>query len=442
MSLEDIISVSITAQTTTVSRLGFGTPLIARFHSAFVDTVREFATLSEMTSAGLDANDPAVLIATKIFSQNPKPTSIKVGKRLSAFTQDVEFTPINTAEFYVYEFDIVVGIVTTNISYTNGGAETVATIVTALQALIDAVSGITATDNTSDVSIVTDTDGDLVDYIGVSDEPDNFQFKDITADPGLAADLTLIETADPDGWYALILDSNSEAEIAVAAAFIEARKKIFITNTSDTEVIDNVVSDDVMSDLQGFSYARTAIIYSQARLLNWSGGAWAGNRLPSDPGSSTWAFKTLAGVQVDSNLTGGQTSVIESKGGNVYRVIAGVSVTTFGITASGEFVDVTRFIDWLDSRIKERIFGVLVNNEKIPYTDTGVDLMRSQVLAQLQQGITAGGLAADPQPIVTVPLVATISAVNKAARILPDIFFQATLSGAIHTLVITGVLSV
>lgn len=442
MSLEDIVSVSITAQTTTVSRLGFGTPLIARFHNVFASVVREYKALSVMTDDGWPATDPAVLIATKIASQNPKPASWKIGKRTTAFTQTLRLTPINTTDGFVYDFDIVVGITTTNINYVNGPAETVATIVTALQALIDAVAGISASDDVTWVTITHDTAGDLADFVRISEQPDDWQFADLTADPGIAADLAAIETVDPDGWYALLLDSNSQAEVLAAAAWIEARKKIFLCNTSDTEVVDNVVTTDVMSDLQSFAYARTAIIYSQARLLNWSGAAWAGNRLPSDPGSSTWAFKTLAAVQVDSKLTGGQVAVIESKGGNVYRTIAGVNVTTFGITASGEFIDVTRFIDWLDARIKERIFGVLINNPKIPYTDVGVDLMRAQVLAQLNQGITVGGLAADPAPVVTAPAVADIDPADKAARILPDIFFQATLAGAIHQLVISGVLSV
>ena len=238
------------------------------------------------------------------------------------------------------------------------------------------------------------------------------------------------------------VDSNSEAEILAAAAWIEARKKIFLCNTSDTEVVDNVVTSDVMSDLQSFAYARTAIMYSQVRLLNWSGAAWGGNRLPSDPGSSTWAFKTLAGVQVDQNLTGGQASVIESKGGNHYTVVAGVNITRYGIMASGEFIDIVRGIDWLDQRIKERIFGVLINNPKVPYTDTGVDLMRSQVLAQLNQGVGVGLLSPDPAPVVTAPKVADIDPADRANRILPDINFQATLAGAIHKLIISGVLSV
>jgi len=442
MSLEDIISVSITAQTTTVSRLGFGTPLIARFHNVFASVVREYKSLTAMTDDGWPATDPAVLIATKIASQNPKPAKWKIGKRTTPAAQTVTLEVINVTEGYVYEFDIVVGVTTTAISYTVLAAATPTTVAVALDALIDAIVGISSTPAVGVITVVTDTAGDLVDYVRVSDKPDDLQFKDTTADPGLAADLTAIETVDPDGWYALLLDSNSEAEILAAAAWVEARKKIFLCNTSDTEVVDNVVTTDVMSDLQSFAYARTAIIYSQARLLNWTGAAWGGNRLPSDPGSSTWAFKTLASVQVDANLTGGQVSVIESKGGNVYRTIAGVNVTTFGITASGEYVDVTRFIDWLDARIKERIFGVLINNPKVPYTDKGVGLMTAQVLAQLNQGITAGGLAADPAPVVTAPLVADIDPADKAGRVLPDVNFTATLAGAIHQLVITGVLSV
>jgi hypothetical protein len=441
MSLEDIISVSITAQTTTISRLGFGVPLIARAHDVIASVVRSYTSLSAMTDDGWPATDPAVLIATKVSSQNPKPPSWKIGKRANVFTQQVEIECINVTQGYVYEFDIVVGTTTTTISYTVLAAATPTTVAAAIAALVTAVSGITAVAALGVITVDTDTAGDLVDYVGF-DEPDSFTIKDTTTDPGIVADLTAIETVDPDGWYALLLDSNSEAEILAAAAWIEARKKIFLCNTTDSEVVDNTATTDVMSDLQGFAYARTAIIYSQARLLNWSGAAWAGHRLPSDPGSSTWAFKTLAGVAVDSNLTGGQVAVIESKGGNVYRTIASVNMTTFGITASGEYIDVTRFIDWLDQRIKERLFGLLINNPKIPYTDLGVDLVRGEVLAQLQQGISVGGLAADPVPVVTAPKVADISAANKATRILPDITFQATLAGAIHQIEVSGVLSV
>jgi len=437
MSLEDIVNVTITAQTTTPSRLGFGTPLIATVHNVFPDLVRAYTKLATMTDDGFVATDLAVIIATKVASQNPKPASWKIGKRVLSYTQSVKITPINTTEDYEYVFDVA----GTEVSYTNGAAETVATIVTALTALIDAISGVSATDDTTHVTVDTDTAGTLVDYSGF-DEPDNFTFQDVTADPGIATDLAAIEGVDADGWYCLLLDSQGEAEIAAAAAWIEARKKIFVCNSMDHGIIDVSVTDDVASDLKNNSYARTALIYSMASLLNFSAAGWAGQRLPSDPGSSTWAYKTLAGVTVDTKLTGAHLASIEGKNANHYTSVANVSVTRYGTTAAGEFIDVTRFIDWLDARIKERIFGILVNNEKIPYTDAGVDLMRGAILAQLRQGIDAGGLAADPAPTVTAPLVADIDVADKASRNLPDIEFQATLAGAIHKLVITGTLSV
>jgi hypothetical protein len=394
-----------------------------------------------MTDDGFVAADLAVIIATKVFSQNPRPGTVKIGKRNLPYTQVIRITPINTTEDYVYEFNVTVGSTVTAISYTVLAAATVATIVTALQALVDAITGVSATDNTTHLTVTTGAAGTLVDYDGF-DEPDNFTFQDMTTDPGITTDLAAIEGADPDGWYCLLLDSQGEAEVLATAAWIEARKKIFIYNTMDHGCVDVSVTDDVMSDLQAQSYARTAGLFGMAKLLNFSAAGWAGQRLPSDPGSSTWSYKTLAGVTVDSALTGAHLASIEGKNGNHYTLVASVPVTRYGTTASGEFIDVTRFIDWLDARIKERIFGILINNEKIPYTDSGVDLMRGAILAQLRQGIDAGGLAADPAPTVIAPLVADIDVSDKANRILPDIEFQATLAGAIHKLVINGTLSV
>lgn len=437
MSLEDIVNVTITAQTTTPSRLGFGTPLIATVHTVFPDLVREYKKLSAMTDDGFVAADLAAIIATKVFSQNPKPNALKIGKRNLLYTQVMRVTPINTTEDYKYVFDVN----ETEVTYTNGAAETVATIVTALQALVTAISGVTATDDTTHMTVTTDTAGTLVDYSGF-DEPDNFTLQNMTVDPGIATDLAAIEGADADGWYCLLLDSQGEEEIAAAAAWIEARKKIFVCDSMDHGILNVSVTDDVLSDLKLNNYARTALIYNMTNLLNFSAAGWSGQRLPSDPGSSTWAYKSLAGVTVDTKLTGAHLSAIEGKNGNHYTLVANIPITRYGITASGEFIDVIRFIDWLDARIKERIFGILINNEKIPYTDAGVDLMRGAVLAQLQQGIAAGGLAADPAPTVTAPLVADIDVADKANRILPDIEFQATLAGAIHKLVINGTLSV
>jgi hypothetical protein len=274
-----------------------------------------------------------------------------------------------------------------------------------------------------------------------SERPADYQFKDMTVDPGLAADLLAIETADSD-WYGLVLDSNSEAEILAAAAFIETRDRIFLTNNSDTEIVDGAVTTDVLSDLQGFAYIRTALLYSQSRLLNWSGAAWAGRMLPFDPGSATWSHKTLAGVSVDTKLTTAQKGIIDGKGGNTYRVVAGVNITLFGNVSSGSFLDITRGRDWLKARMQERVFVKIQGAPKVPFTDPGIAQIQAEVDAQLLDGVEVGLLAADPAPVTTVPLAANVSATDKQNRLLPDISFTATLAGAIHTVEISGVLSV
>lgn len=440
MGLEDIVNVAITAQTSSPTRPGFGTPLIAAYHTRWTsDLVREYASTTEMTDDGFLVTDAAYLAAQAVFSQSPRPRKIKVGRRTRAFTQTIDLTPTITTEGYVYTIKIGEDTLT----YTVLAAATVASICTALTTAINALAGAalhTATDNTTKVTVAADTAGVLLDY---ADWVNGLTFKDVTANPGsggIASDLVDIRAEDDD-WYGLLLDSNSEAEVTAAAEAVEAMIKIFGYTTSDSENYDAGASTDVFSTLKASNYARTFGILSSKRLLSWSAAAWMGNRFPFDPGSDTWAFKTLRGVVTDA-LSSGKVTAVLNKRGNVYTAVAGVSVTQFGKSASGEWIDTTRFIDWLRSELQIRLFALLINNQKIPYTDLGVDLVKSVIKAVLADGIRAGGLASDPAPDVTAPAVADVDSITKGDRILPDVKFTATLAGAIHSLEIDGTLSV
>ena len=133
---------------------------------------------------------------------------------------------------------------------------------------------------------------------------------------------------------------------------------------------------------------------------------------------------------------------METKKANYYITVAGVSIVMNGQVSGNEWIDTIRGIDWLEARMKERLFSALINAPKIPYTDNGVAIIEAGVRAQLAEGIRVGFLAADPAPEVTVPKVADIDPAQKAARILPDVSFSATLAGAIHEIEIDGVVSV
>jgi hypothetical protein len=445
MSLDSIVSVTIDAITRTPTRAGFGTALIAAYHTNFAERVRSYDEPADMLDDGFTVNDPAYKAATALKAQNPSPPSFKVGRRASAFTQGWTLVPTNTDEDFVYQFRIITPDGTsTLITYTNGAAETVATIVTALTALITAITDLTATDNVTDVGVAADNAGELFDLREISGFTvpvlgRGLDVADVTADPGIVADVTAIRTEDDD-WYALILDSNSQAEVESIAVTIETLAKIFVPNTMDTDVKDGS-GGSVADTLNAASYARTGLLFSGNALLNYAGAAWLGGQLPRDPGSSTWAFKTLATIAADP-LTPTEITNLEGLEVNHYQRIAGIDITRQGVMAGGEFIDITRGIDFITARMQERVFGLLASNPKVPFTDAGVDLVRGEMLAVLGLAVGQSILAEDPEPTVTAPLVANVSTADKAIRQLPDMNFDGTLAGAIHRVVIRGTLTV
>ncbi len=398
-----------------------------------------------MVAAGHTAASAPYKCATKVFSQNPRCRSLKVGRRGHSFTQIVNL--VATAGLPAtqsYDFYVAGRHVTVVGQASTAAADAVAintAIATAL-AVSPAITTVVATNPSGATVVLTSSANVLTDVL-----PDytHMTLADVTTDAGgssgIADDLASILAADGN-WYGLLLDSNSPAEISATAAWVEANgPRLFITNCSDSAIAVAGSTTDIAYTLKTSAYARTALLFSQSQLLSYSGAAWMGNRFPFDPGSDTWAFKTLAGVTAD-RLNDGQVHAVLNKYASVYSTVAGLNMTQGSRTPSGEFIDLVRGIDWFTSELQINVFGLLANNAKIPFTDTGIDVIRSTILGVMQEGIDAGLIAASPAPIVTMPTAASVNAIDKANRNLPNVFFQATLAGAVHSLTITGTLSV
>ena len=441
MSLDSLVNVSITTQAQSISRAGFGVPMIMAYHANYLDVVRTYTNLASMVSDGFATTDPAYLAAQVLLSQDPKVVNFKVGKRASAPTQGFTLTPTDTTEDLVYTLDINGNTA----SYTVVALDGVAEIIDGLKIAIDALSlAITVTDNATSMDIDADVAGA---WFSISNKNKELSVEDVTADPGISADIDAVIAADND-WYGLIIaDAQSNAQIAAAAANIEAKIKIYGYDGIDDEILDSGVSDDVMSTLETAAYARSYGVYHPDNNA-FAAAAWMGNMFPKDPGSATWKFKTLAGVPATS-LSASDQSDVQNKSGNIYVTVGGVNITCNGISASNEFLDITRGVDWLRARIQEEVYAALVNNDKIPYTNLGVELIKGKIRQALEEGIAAGLLSGElnfnagrEAYLVSAPLVAAISDLDKANRSLPDVEFQAKLAGAIHSVTISGVVSV
>jgi hypothetical protein len=553
MALEDIVKVTITKQTATVSRAGFGTPLIMSSEATSVlsETAKIYTGTAAMITDGFPADGAAVTAAGKIFSQNPKVSQIVVGQRALLPTMKIDLTPIS---FDLTLYRVLIGV--TEFDYTSDAvtAGTVAEVTAGLTAAltqtawittngysvgdyvsangnvyictIAGTSGATAPSGTSSAEVdgtvtwafkgpavnVKGTDGTtkvtveyddgpggvaaawagstayvVDDYVtnagnvyrcsvagtsaatggptgtaaaaivdgtaswlfaGILNAPFALEAdrslltrQDVTADPGVATDLASIRTAldGNDDWYAALLDTHGKAEIEALAAAIEQLSRIYLTSTADADVLTSA-TDDVASELQDSAYARTAVMWHEEP-HNFPEAAWGGKLLPKDPGSVTWKFKTLAGIPI-SVLTVSEIANIEGKSANYYVEIAGNNITIEGWSSSGEFIDVTRGIDFIEARLKENVFLVLVNADKVPFTDAGIGIVENEVVGVMNLGVSQGIFAADPAPVVTAPKAADVDTADKANRLLPDVRFTATLAGAIHSVEIDGIVTV
>ncbi len=440
--LDDIINLSITIQSSTITQAGFGTPMVLDYNTRYSDVrVRSYTSLSGMVNDGFATTDPAYVAVSQIFSQNPRPQSAKIGRRALAPAQRFELTPL-TAISTTYKFSMAItGGSTQTVQFVSSATATAVEIINGLSAAVAALNGysaaaLTASNQTTFLRILGPATGPKFKVEAINA---NFStWKDTTADAGVATDLNNIELEDAD-WYGFIGTSKGEDEIKAEGAWVQSRRKFFVGGTMNQDVIVSG-SSDVASYMKNQAYTRSAIFWNDGH-MDQDDAAFLGRWLPFTPGSESMKFKTLAGVGA-TKLTDSQLAQLRAKNANFYITVAGVNTTEEGKTCQGEFLDTIRFVDWLYARMQEAIFAVLTQQAKVPFTDPGIAQIESAIRSVLQRGVEAGGLAESPQYAVTVPKAASVDSVNKAARILPNVTFTGTLAGAIHNLVIAGTVSV
>lgn len=261
------------------------------------------------------------------------------------------------------------------------------------------------------------------------------------ADPGIAADLAAIKQAS-SAWYGLVTLYNSSLLVQAAAAWVEANTKLYIVASSDSTIATvaySVGGADVFNKLFDAAYARTGPIFHTAP-DDFADAAEIARWFPIDPGGDDWRLKTLTGVTIKA-YTDTWITNIKAKCANYYSDLGGANVVQGeGKVSANEYIDVIRFRDWYVARLQERIANLLIQAEKIPFTDAGIALVEKEIKAQNSAGVRAGGIApntADTPIVVTVPSLASISSADKQARWLKGVTSTWTLAGAIHKLSVT-----
>jgi hypothetical protein len=435
MSLNNIVNVTVSRETASVSQAGFGTALI--LGSTASDLVKGGApsvieSAADLLDLGFASSDDEYKAAAAYFGQTPKPSQAMVARMLDKVAQIVTITPVavNLAVYTVTIDDV-------DYAFTADASATVAEIVSGLIALInaDAACKVTASGTTTLILTADDAGYSFSVSLGT-----NLSKVVTAANVGVAESLAQIsESAEgADDWYALIMTSKAVGDVMEAAAYIESLRKIFGTSSSSSGIAVAATTTDIVSKLKAKSYFRTFAIFS-GNASAFPEAAMLGKFLPYTPGSEQWAFKTLVGITADV-LTASQRAALIAKRANYYSKVAGNDVIQGGKVVGNEWIDTIRLIDLIVARTQEAIFSRLLRLPKIPFTNGGIGIVENEVKGVLSAQQKIGGIAPDevdangdlvPGFVTDFPLASEISANDKAARTLTGASATARLAGAI-----------
>ena len=267
-----------------------------------------------------------------------------------------------------------------------------------------------------------------------------------TPTTGLAA---IRGTSGGDDWYALACTDRTSGAAGDAwelAQLMQTENRIFVTASADATMLaaGDVTSTSALAAAAG--HQNTAVMYHSAAaatttVAGWADMAWLGRCLPEEPGEITWGYMTLTGIAADDALNTSQRSYILDSDhySSYYDTIAGVAGTRFGNVSAGYWLDSIRLAHWCAARIQEAIYAKFAALGKVPFTDSGISMIKGEVRKVLERK--------EPDAIaeieyITAPKAADVSDADKGTRTLRDLAWAYTEAGAIHTVIATMTVSV
>ena len=231
-------------------------------------------------------------------------------------------------------------------------------------------------------------------------------------------------------WLFLITDAESDADHTAIAAYIETTEKFYVLHSADADA--PTVTADLGSALKALGYERTFGIYSSNAAIGVPAAGWLGRFAPQQLGSTIWLYKPITGITPD-NFTTTQLTNLNNKNWNSYTTVEGTPVV-FGDNKvfGGEYIDVMLGVQWIITRMRERVWGTLLNSRKVSFDTAGIAKIESDIRSVLAEATDLGILAADFAPVITVPNALSLTSAQRNSRILTGVTFEARLAGAIQ----------
>lgn len=449
---------NIALDTASVSRQGFGTILFAGKHNYFQERTRTYTSTISMTEDGIPTTAGIYQAAVAAFSQTPRPPSIKIGRQETTSV----LTPVVPTNGLEYKVTLASnGKAATEYSYT----ATVPTddeeaVVDAIKAAIDADTNMAAVVTTTKVGTGADAVLELsqtlsgTDWFTVSGLENLDESFLATSTETAAETISRIQLED-DAWYYFTAEDHADAWQLAAAQYIEAQLKVYGISTA-TVGSYAATPTGIMADINTANYFRSYAFYHHEAATKFPEVAQLAEVVPYTTGTVTYGNRRVQAVSTSKNsdgnpLTATQRANILSVNGNFFAAAGNFEsnpiITFNGKVAGGEWIDniVTR--DNMQVDIEADFTNFLINQKagKVEYNKKGLNRCRSVLENTLTQytSVDNGGIHnfIEPDFVITIADIENIPDQDKADRVLKQITFVATLTGAIQMVEITGTLT-
>lgn len=244
-------------------------------------------------------------------------------------------------------------------------------------------------------------------------------------------------SAENDSWFAIVADSHDYEDVSGIANYIAGTKKVYFTSTQDPATI-TTSSTSVGARLKALGYDQTSVIYHSQADTYFPEAAWVGSQLTYVPGANDWELKTLEGVPADRLTDTARTNLVAN---NVayYTTVGGVNITRNADMLDNTPIDQKIGEFWTIARMQESVFGMLIRQPKVPYTDQGFTKVEAQMRSVLALGVQNGLYSSYT---IQVPRVSDIPENQRAQRIAGDFKFTAVLAGSIRKVTIVGTVTI
>lgn len=447
--ISDYIDIQITRDTIQVTRTGFGVPLIFSAEATFSD-VRSFATITEVRDE-FGSNSETAKQAERLFDQKFKVPIVQIARwnTVNDLTDELDdlIQKENGNSWYSLELAYI------NLDDTDildaaawvsgqkkifGYQSRTEDILTASTS--DIASSLKTLNNERTFGFYTSAGKKQILTLTLDADFVTANVIDGTID-GIAITPVPFTTNHDDTMTALAVELATNAKIETA--IVSAPRVITITCLNEFPTINIDMQNFIIT--LGATQAGVIIIETQRgrgdTINNELHAAILGRIMPLDAGSATWKFKNLNNVAPDELTTTEKNNAL-GKNINLYLETGPLANTREGTMASGEFIDVIRGVDKIEFGISETIFTTLIELDKVGYTNDGVNVLVNDVIKELQIATDETILSEERPFIVIADTVESVPSSQRASRVAPDINFTAFLAGAIHKVVIRGVISV